>query len=279
MRNMLWKPSDEYIRSTKMHEFMCHVNEKHALALKDYPSLYAWSVQHIPEFWDTLWQFFEIIVSSPYMTPVKDLDKMPGAVWFPGAKLNYAENLLRYSALESPALIFRGENETRSELSHKELYDSVVRLATAFRADGIRPGDTIAAYMPNLPETVIGMLAAASVGAVWCSCATDIGYTAAIDRLGQVKPRILLTTDGYYYKGKELRRAGNAGLVAAGIDSVEKVIVTHYAGDISKAESIKGSVRWEDYLAERIPADFVFEQLALRTSAGGDVFLRHHRQT
>ena len=261
MRNMLWKPSDEFIRSTKMYEFMCHVNEKHALTLNDYPSLYAWSVEHIPEFWDTLWQFLDIIVSQPYLTPVKDLNKLPGAVWFPGAKLNYAENLLRYSELDGPALIFRGENEIRSEISHKELHDKVVRLATAFRAGGIRPGDAIAAYMPNMPETVIGMLAAAAVGAVWCSCATDIGYTAAIDRLGQVKPRILITTDGYYYKGRCFDVLENAKHVAAGIDSLEKVIVAHYAGDISKAESIPGSVRWEDYLAEKAPAGFVFEQL------------------
>lgn len=258
---MLWKPSDEYIRSTKMYEFLCYVNEKYKLALEDYPSLYAWSVEHIPEFWDTLWQFCEIIVSQPYLTPVTDLDKLPGAAWFPGAKLNYAENMLRYSALEGPALIFRGENETRSELSHKELFDAVVRLATAFRADGIKPGDTIAAYMPNLPETVIGMLAAAAVGAIWCSCATDIGYTAAIDRLGQVKPKILLTTDGYYYKGKSFDVLENARLVAAGIDSVKKVIITHYAGDISRAKIIQTSVVWEDYLAAKAPADFAFEQL------------------
>ncbi len=261
MRNMLWKPSDEYIRSTKMFEFICYVNKKHSLELHDYPALYDWSVKNIPEFWDTLWQFFEIIVSRPYLTPVKDPEKLPGADWFPGAMLNYAENLLRYSELDGPALIFRGENETRLELSHRELYNNVVRLATAFRADGIKAGDTIAAYMPNMPETVIGMLAAAATGAVWCSCATDIGYTAAIDRLGQVKPRILLTADGYYYKGKSFDVLENAGLVAAGINSVEKVIVAHYAGDSSKTGNIPGGVRWEDYLAVKAPADFVFEQL------------------
>ncbi|KUG04938.1 acetoacetyl-coa synthetase [hydrocarbon metagenome] len=261
MRHLLWKPSEAYIQSTKIYEFLCHVNQKYALALKDYPSLYAWSVEHISEFWDTLWNFFDIIVSKPYTTPVKDLDKLPGAVWFPGAKLNYAENMLRYSGLEGPALIFRGENETRSELSYKELYDNVVCLATAFRSDGVKPGDTIAAYMPNMPETVIGMLAAAAVGAIWCSCATDIGYAAAIDRLGQVEPKILLTTDGYYYKGKSFDALENARMVVAGIDSVEKVIVTNYAGDISKAKSIRGSVCWEDYLAAKPPADFAFEQL------------------
>ncbi|MGE5405428.1 MAG: acetoacetate--CoA ligase, partial [Candidatus Saccharibacteria bacterium] len=260
MRKLLWKPSDEYIRSTRMYEFMGYVNEKYDLALKVYSSLYAWSVENIPEFWDTLWQFLDIKVSQPYTTVVKDLDKLPGAVWFPGARLNYAENMLRFSELDGPALIFRGENEIRSELSHRELYDAVVRLAASLRADGIKPGDTIAAYMPNLPETVIGMLAAAAVGAVWCSCATDIGYSAAIDRLGQVKPRILFTTDGYYYKGKTFDVLENARQVAAGIDSVEKVIIAHYAGDISQAHIIPGSVHWEDYLADR-PVDFAFEQL------------------
>lgn len=261
MRQLLWKPSDAYIQNTRIYDFLCHVNKKYALSLNNYPSLHNWSVEHIPEFWDTLWQYLDIIVSQPYSTPVKNWDKMPGAVWFPDAKLNYAENILRYSRNEGPALIFHGEKEIRLEISHQELYDGVVRLATSFRADGIKPGDTIAAYMPNLPETVIGMLAAAAVGAIWCSCATDVGQAAAIDRLGQVKPRLLLTTDGYYYKGKSYDVLENAEKIAASIDSIEKVIITHYAGSISKAGRVKDYVLWKDYLVSKAPPDFVFEQL------------------
>jgi acetoacetyl-CoA synthetase len=178
-----------------------------------------------------------------------------------GAKLNYAENMLRFSSSPTPAIIFHGENQIREELSHKELYDQVVRLAEALRKDGVKAGDTIAAYMPNVPQTVIAMLACSAVGAVWCSCATDIGPQVAIDRLGQVKPSVLFTTDGYFYKGESFDVIENASKIAAGIDSVKRVVVSHYAGDKSRISIIANGVCYEDYLAEDVPQNFQFEQL------------------
>lgn len=261
MRKLLWKPSKEYIKNTNMNLFMNYVNEKFHLKINDYQALYKWSVTFSKDFWGALWDFLNIKCSETYSTPVDDLSKFPGASWFVDAKLNYAENILRFSSSSAAAIVFRGENKIRQELSHKELYEQVVRLAEALRKDGIKPGDTIAAYMPNVPETVIAMLACSAVGAIWCSCATDIGSQAAIDRLGQVKPSILFTTDGYYYKGKCFDVLENVKQIAEGINSIRRVVISHYAGDSSKASEILNGVSYENYLVSNVPENFKFEQL------------------
>ncbi len=261
MRKLLWKPSDQYIKATNIYSFINHVNEKFNLKMNDYTSLYKWSVDFPSDFWDTLWHFLDIKCSMPYTAVVDDIKKFPGASWFVGAKLNYAENILRFSDSLAPAIIFRGEDRIREEYSHKELYEQVVRLADTLRNEGIKPGDMIAAYMPNMPQTIIAMLACSAIGAVWCSCATDIGPQAAIDRLGQVKPTVLFTVDGYFYKGKCFDILQNASQVAKGIDSVKKVVVTHYAGDKSQVGTIQGGVLWENYISNNTPENFKFEQL------------------
>lgn len=261
MRKLLWKPSEEYIKSTNIYSFINYVNDKLNLKINDYPSLYKWSVDFPGSFWDALWNYLDIKCSHPYCTPVDDIWKFPGAQWFVGAKLNYAENMLKFSSSSSPAIIFRGENQIREELSHKMLYEQVVRLAQALREDGIKPGDTIAAYMPNIPNTVIAMLASAAIGAIWCSCATDIGPNAALDRLSQVKPSVLFTADGYFYKGKRFDVLQNASQIVEGIDSVKRVIISHYAGEGLKTSQIPNSVGWESYLSKEVPKNFEFEQL------------------
>lgn len=261
MRKLLWKPSKEYIKNTNMNFFMNYVNEKFDLKINDYQALYKWSITFPKDFWGTLWDFLNIKCSETYSTPVDDLSKFPGASWFVDAKLNYTENMLRFSSSSAAAIVFRGENKIRQELSHKELYEQVVRLAEALRKDGIKPGDTIAAYMPNVPETVIAMLACSAVGAIWCSCATDIGPQAAIDRLGQVKPSILFTTDGYYYKGKCFDVIENVKQIVDGINSIRRVVVSHYAGDSSKVVEILNGVSYENYLVNNVPENFKFQQL------------------
>lgn len=261
MRKLLWNPSREYINKTNMNSFIKYVNGEFDLEICDYRSLYNWSVNFPRDFWDALWHYFDIKCSEPYTITIDDISKFPGAHFFVGAKLNYAENMLRFSSSSAPAIIFRGENHIREELSHKELYEQVVRLAEALRKDGIKTGDTIAAYMPNVPQTIIAMLACSAIGAIWCSCATDIGPQVAIDRLGQVKPSILFTTDGYFYKGKSFDVIQNASIIAAGIDSVKRVVVSHYAGDSSRICKVPNGVQFEDYLIEAAPQNFQFEQL------------------
>lgn len=262
MRKILWTPPEEYKNSSNMMTFMKMVNRKYNLDLSDYRALHQWSVSCPENFWGDLWDFLDIKCSRKFDTVVDDVKKMPGARWFIGARLNYAENMLRYSDTDEEMMVFRGENEIERRLSGHDVYAQVTRLAAAFRNAGLKPGDTIAAYMPNMPETIIGMLATAAIGAIWCSCATDIGKNAAIDRLGQVKPRILITTDGYYYKGKEFDVLRNATAISEGIETVERVIVCHYAGDYSKVGEMPKASTWEAFLAPSVPEDFVFEQMS-----------------
>ncbi len=268
MQKLLWKPSDEVKYGCRMADFMNFVNKRHGTNFREYAELYRWSVENIPDFWAALWDYFGVISSVPYETVVDDLNRFPGAKWFCGAKLNYAENILRYCDAEGTAITFRGEDFARRQVSRRELKDTVERLAAAFRAEGIKPGDAVAGYLPNLPETIIAMLAAASVGAVWCSCATDIGANAVVERISQIEPKVLVTTDGYRYKGKTFSTLQNVREVAARIPSIQRILVVHYAGE-AEAEGIFGTdpekripnaVPFEAYLAER-PGHFEYEQV------------------
>ena len=263
MQTLLWTPSEEYVKETNMYKFMTYANAQNASdkPMSDYKSLYDWSVERPEMFWDLLWKFLGIVSSKPYGKVLDDIKKFPGAEWFPGAKMNYAENMLRYADSGKPALIFRGENSVRREVSYKELAQSVKAAASALRACGVRPGERVCGYMPNLPETVIAMLAATAVGAVWCSSATDIGSGAAIDRLGQVEPRVLFTADGYIYKGKTFDVTANAAEVVKGIPSIKKVVVAHYAGDMENIKNIPFAVSWEDFVSGQKTDKFEFEQM------------------
>ena len=193
-----------------MMRFIEFVNRGYGKKFRTYRELYQWSVDSIPDFWAALWDFAEVKASKEYDQVVDDLKKFPGARWFVGAKLNFAENLLRYRD-DRLAFIFRGETSKSAEMTYAELYETVARLAKSLREIGVVPGDRVAGYMPNLIETAIAMLAATSIGAVWSSCATDIGAGAALDRLGQIEPKVLFTVDGYFYKGKAFSSLGECG--------------------------------------------------------------------
>lgn len=259
MQKVLWTPSETLKNSCRMADFMRYVNRNRGMDLHEYKELYNWSVTDIPAFWDELWHYLDILCSEPYSKVVDDLDRFPGARWFCGARLNYAENILRGFESDGPAVTFRGEDYERRVLSRRELLGQVRSLATAFRAEGLKPGDTVSGYLPNLPETIIAMLAAAAVGAIWCSCATDIGAGAAADRVGQVKPKILVTADGYRYKGRTFSTHDNVKEIAKNIPSLKRIVVVHYAGE-DAFDDIPGTVRYEDYLV-KAPSDFAFEQV------------------
>jgi acetoacetyl-CoA synthetase len=260
MKVPLWKPSEERIKNANMTRFMAFVNRKHGKEFKAYPELYQWSVDHIPDFWAAMWEFADIRTSKKYQKVIEDLNQFPGTKWFPGAKLNFAENLLRYRD-NRIAFLFKGETKKSAQMTYAELYVTVARLAKALRELGIGPGDRVAGYMPNLMETAIAMLAATSVGAVWSSCATDIGPLAALDRLGQIQPKVLFTVDGYFYKGKAFNSLGNAAEVARGIPSLRKLVVVNYAGDQTDLSAIPQAVRYEDFLSKEKEPVLEFEQL------------------
>ena len=193
----LWEPDEERRDQANMTRFIGFVNEKYGLEINSYAQLHDWSVENIPDFWAAMWEFGEIRASQNYAEIVDEValltGKFIGVKWFRGARLNFAENLLRYRD-EHLAFIFRGETQKSATMTYAELYDSVARLAKSLREIGVTPGDRVAAYMPNLIETAVAMLATTSIGATWASCATDLGPTAALDRLGQVEPKAVSYT-------------------------------------------------------------------------------------
>ena len=256
----LWVPSEDRVKNANMTRFIEWVNRKYGKKFKTYDDLYQWSVDSIPDFWATVWDFTEIKASKKYDQVVDDLKKYPGTKWFPGAKLNFAENLLRYRD-DRLAFVFRGETVKSAKMTYAELYSTVARLAASLREIGIRPGDRVAGYMPNLMETAIAMLAATSVGAVWSSCATDIGAGAALDRLGQIEPKVLFSVDGYFYKAKAFSTLGNAAEIAKAIPSLKKVVIVSYAGYKPDLSDIPNAVHYEDFLAKEKEPVLEFEQL------------------
>ena len=260
MRTPLWMPSDERRREANITRFIDKVNMQHELNLKSYAELYQWSVENIPDFWAAVWNFADIKASRHYDQVIEDITKFPGAKWFPGARLNFAENLLRYRD-DQLALIFRGETQSSKHMTYAELYDSVARLAQALRETGIGAGDRVIGYMPNLIETAIAMLAATSIGATWSSCATDIGPAAAVERLGQVEPKVMITADGYFYKGKAFDTLDHAAEVAQGIPSLKKVIVVSYTRQQPTISQIPNSVHYQKFLAKENNLEIQFEQL------------------
>lgn len=260
MKRPLWKPSAERIRQANVTRFIEYVNQKQGKQIRDYFDLNQWSIDQVPDFWARLWEFAEIKASKGYERVVDDFNKFPGAKWFPGARLNFAENLLRYRD-DRLAFIFRGETQKAARMTYAELYTSVARLAKSLREIGVAPGDRVAAYMPNLIETAMAMLAATSVGAIWSSCATDIGAQAALDRLGQIEPKVLFTVNGYFYKGKTFSSLSNAAEIVKGIPSLKKVVVVSYTDEPPDLRPIPHAERYEDFLAREKQPPLQFEQL------------------
>ncbi|MCK6540400.1 MAG: acetoacetate--CoA ligase [Anaerolineales bacterium] len=260
MRTPLWMPSEERRRNANITRFINEVNARYGLNLASYSDLYNWSVNNIPDFWAAVWDFAEIKASKKTDSVVTDLSVFPGAKWFPGARLNFAENLLRYRD-EQTAFIFKGETQISKRMTYAGLYDSVARLAYSLREAGIGAGDRVVGYMPNMIETVVCMLAAASLGATWSSCATDIGPAAAIERLGQVEPKAMITADGYFYKGRMFDTLGHAEEVVRGIPSLQKVIVVSYTRERPDISQIPDAVHYDDFLSKESNQEIQFEQL------------------
>jgi len=260
MKTPLWTPSDERKQQANITRFIREVNARYKLNISSYADLYKWSVENIPDFWAAVWDFAEIKSSQQYDSVVTDLSVFPGTKWFPGAKLNFAENLLRYRDNQL-AFIFKGETQSSKKMTYAELYDSVARLSYSLAEAGVGVSDRVVGYMPNLIETVIGMLAATSLGATWSSCATDIGPGAAIERLGQVEPKAMITADGYFYKGKIFETLSHVAEVAGGIPSLKKVIVVSYGSERADISQIPNAVHYEDFLSKENNLEIAFAQL------------------
>jgi acetoacetyl-CoA synthetase len=260
MKTPLWIPSRERIENANVTRFMRFVNARLGLDLGSYRDLYRWSVDDLAGFWGEAWDFFDIRASRRYDRVVDDLDRFPGARWFPGARLNFAENLLA-SPDGRPALVFLSELGHHRHVSRAELFSEVGRLASSLRAAGLKPGDRVAGCMPNLVETVVAMLATAAVGGVWSSCSAEIGPETALDRLGQVEPRFLFVADGASYKGRPNDTLANAATLARSMPSVEKVVVVPFLRERPEIGGIPKAVSWGEFLATGPVEPLRFEQL------------------
>ena len=263
----IWQPSVKRIAATRLTAFMKAAEKrwKRRLASADYATLHAWSIEHPEEFWASVWEFGEVI-GEMGSTVVVDRGKMPGAQWFPQARLNFAENLLRRRD-ESDALVFWGEDKVKGRASHAELYRAVAQTAAALRAMGVVKGDRVAAYLPNLPAAVVAMLATASIGAIFSSASPDFGVQGVLDRFGQIEPKVLFACDGYWYNGKTIDCLGKVAEIAARLPSLERVVIVPYAGGAAEGGSagIRNGVSLAAFLAphageteirfERLPFD------------------------
>jgi acetoacetyl-CoA synthetase len=246
MPKKLWEPSEERIKSTNMYRFMTRVNETFNKNFTDYTGLWEWSVQNLEDFWALAWDFLDIKASVPYEQVIQNKDKMPGAKFFTGSKLNFAENLLRCKD-DRTALIFRGEDSVRRTLTYNQLYDEVAKTAAALKALGVVPGDRVVGFVPNMPESIIAMLAAASLGAVWSSCSPDFGIKGVLDRFGQTRPKVLFTADGYFFKGTPLSSIERIAGIVAELPSIEKIVVVPYISDNPDISALPNAVHYADF--------------------------------
>jgi acetoacetyl-CoA synthetase len=260
MERLLWNPSDTRIEQANITRFIDFINEKHNTRFSSYHQLYDWSVEKIPDFWAAMWDYSHIIYSTGYDEVIDDLSKYPGASWFKGARLNFAENLLRYKD-DKTALIFKGENKVTGWKSYAGLHQEVANLAKYLRDLNVGPGDRVGAYMSNMMETVIAMLATTSVGAIWASCGAELGPVALLDRIGQIEPKVLFTADGYYYKGRSHNILPNVEKIAKEIPSLENIIVTSYIDDNLDLSNISNSKSYNEVISPGEQQEIWFEQL------------------
>ncbi|MFX0047900.1 MAG: acetoacetate--CoA ligase [Candidatus Hermodarchaeota archaeon] len=260
-RKKLWEPSKEWIKNANVTHFIEFVNKEYRKDIQGGKDLYKFSVDNIEDFWDAMWKFSDIIASRPYDKVVEDLSVFPGTKWFPGALLNFAENLLKYKD-DQLAFIFQGETKLAKQITYKELHKMVARLSKSLKNLGVNIGDRVVSYIPNLIETPIAMLAATAIGATWASCGAELQPKAVIDRFSQIEPKVLFTVDGYFYRDKEFNIISNVKAVVDAIPSIEKVIVVPYISqgkpDIS---SVPNAVHWDDFVSKEEECLLEFEQL------------------
>ena len=260
MAKLLWEPSEQKIKSSNMYAFMNKINEQYGTDFSEYTALHEWSINNIPEFWAAMWDYADIIASQPYEQVLDDPKKMPGAQWFSGAKLNFAENLLRYRD-DRPALIFNGESQVHRTITYAELYDEVARVAKSLKAAGVSVGDRVVGFMPNMPESIVAMLAATSMGATWSSCSPDFGIKGVLDRFGQIKPKVLFTADGYFFKGKRIDSLGRIADILKQLPSIEKLVVVPYTDASPDISAVPNAIMYADFRSNDTGLEIAFEQL------------------
>lgn len=255
---LLWEPTEEIRQQARITKFLDWLEVQKGLTFENYNDLWQWSVTEIEDFWQSLWQFFEVKSSKLYTTVLSER-KMPGAEWFKGAELNYAEHVFRHMAPDRPALMFQSEIRPLEEISWDQLYRNVSAVANALHKLGIKRGDRVAAYIPNIPQTIIAFLACAGIGATWSSCSPDFGTRSVIDRFKQIEPKLLLAVDGYQYGGKGFDCRPAISELQKALLSVENTVLVPYLERDADDIGMDGLLMWDDLLGEG--GELQFEQV------------------
>jgi acetoacetyl-CoA synthetase len=259
---LLWTPSAAQIQDANVTKFMKWLERGHGLHFANYDELWTWSVTKLDEFWQAIWDYFEVQSSAP---PMRVLGRrtMPGAEWFPGTRLNYAEHILRHERAGTDALLYMSETQPLAGLPWETLAGNVRILATQLRDLEVFPGDCVVAYMPNIPETMIAMLATTAVGAIWSCCSPDFGSRGVIDRIQQLAPKLLFCVDGYRYGGKAFDRREELAEIIGALDGLEHVVHLPHLNKQNREGPRAGALLWDDLLAHRPVSrdEFEFEQL------------------
>lgn len=256
----LWEPSEERVKNANITRFIDLVNKRYSLDIRDFHGLYDWSIENREGFWTSIWDFGGVIASKPYDRVLEDSPTMMGAKWFIGSRLNFAENLLRFRD-DKIALVFKGEGQNTVRMTYAELYDEVARMAAALRGAGVVTGDRIAGYVPNMMHTVVAMLAATSIGAIWSSCSPDFGIKGVLDRFGQIEPKILFTANGYYYNGKAHDSLARIAGIIKELPGIEKIVVIPYTEERADISSLPNAIHYQDFISKDAGLSLEFEQL------------------
>jgi acetoacetyl-CoA synthetase len=249
---LLWTPTAKLVEECNLTRFMRYVERTRGLTFSSYAQLWQWSVDALEDFWESFWQFVKIESPTPYAR-VLDQRIMPGAKWFEGAQLNMAQLYLNKATDARPAIVFKSEREPMRAVSWQTFSAQVASVAAYLLACGVRPGDRVVAYMPNIPETVVAFLATASVGGVWSMCSPDMGPTSILDRFKQIEPKFLFTCDGYVYSGKAFNRLETVATLIAELPTIKHVALIPYLDPTTPATALPHATLWAGIVAK--PAD------------------------
>lgn len=261
MPKPLWEPSLDRKDGTNVARFMKFVNQRHGRSINSYDALHDYSVNEQEKFWVDVWDFGEVKAETRGTRVIVDGDKMPGAKYFPDARLNYTENMLTRRD-DDPQIVFRGEDKVNRSWTAKEIYDTTSRLHAGLAGFGLEPGDRVAAIVPNMPETIMAFLAAVSLGASWSSCSPDFGTQGVLDRFGQIDPRVLVICDGYHYNGKAHDISGRVAEIVAQLPTLERIIVIDYTGNVtSVASGLPNGITMDDFMAPHEAGEINYVQL------------------
>jgi acetoacetyl-CoA synthetase len=258
---MLWEPSTELVERSRMAEFMRWLEAERGRRFGDYGELWQWSVDDLDGFWRAIWDFFEVQADGE-PEPVLASREMPGARWFPKARVNYTEHVFRGKDDAEVAILHASELRDLGEIRWGELRERVAALAAGLRGLGVEQGDRVVAYVPNIPEAIVALLASASIGAVWSSCSPDFGSASVIDRFAQIEPKVLFAVDGYRYGGKDFDRRDVLAELQAAMPSLERTVVVPYLDPDPDLAGLEAAMRWEELLADGAGAGLSFERVS-----------------